>query len=55
MNEQEIRRVSAEAMIDARTIRRYLAREPIKDASRFRIEQAMERLGIKPKEGKRGR
>lgn len=46
-SEQEIKQVSAESMVDVRTIRRTLAGESVREVSRARILNAARRLKLK--------
>jgi hypothetical protein len=51
---QEILRVSAESLVDARTIRRFLeGKKPVRDSSIRNIVETAKRLGLKvPKNGR---
>lgn len=44
---QTVMRVSAESRVDARTIRRWLAGEPVRESSTARILEATKKLRIK--------
>lgn len=46
-DEQTVRRVAAEAMVDRRTMRRFLAGEELRKLSRARIERAAKKLKVK--------
>lgn len=41
-----LRRVAVEAVVDDRTVARYLRGESVLNSSRIRIESALERLGF---------
>lgn len=47
MDDQTIRRLSAESLVDIRTIRRWLAGEPVRSSSQSRIEAAAKKLKVK--------
>jgi len=50
---QEILRVSAESLVDARTIRRFLeGKKPVRDSSARNIVETAKRLGLKIPRGK---
>jgi len=46
VNEQQVRKLGAESMVDVRTIRRFLQGESVRGASRERIMKAAKKLRL---------
>jgi DNA-binding LacI/PurR family transcriptional regulator len=46
LTSNDMTRIAAEAVVSDRTVRRYLAGEPVTDNTRTRIRQAMATLGL---------